>query len=130
MFELPEIATLARQANATIRGKTIGRAEIGRSPHKFVWYNRAPEEFAALAAGCTIGVATGRGKWLFVPLETGFVLLCGEIGGRLLYHEPGARVPDRHHLSITFDDGSALTAVTQMWGAYELHERGREQERQ
>jgi formamidopyrimidine-DNA glycosylase len=33
-------------------------------------------------------------------------------------------------LWLTFADGSALTAMTQMWGAMELYEAGQEQERQ
>lgn len=48
MFELPEFVTLAGQINATLTGKTIQRGSLGNSPHKFVWYNRSPDEFAAL----------------------------------------------------------------------------------
>jgi formamidopyrimidine-DNA glycosylase len=58
------------------------------------------------------------------------VLLMGEIGGKLLYHPPGAKLPDKYHLLIKFEDDSALSATTQMWGAYELYEAGQEQERQ
>ena len=130
MFELPEYITLARQINETVTGKTIQRGALGNSPHKFVWYNRTHEEFAALTAGKTVGQAHVRGRWLFIPLEPGYVLLLGECGGRLLYHPPGARLPGKYHLWLTFTDGSALTAMTQMWGAMELYEAGREQERQ
>ena len=37
MFELPEIITLARQANETIQVKIIREGHLGNSPHKFVW---------------------------------------------------------------------------------------------
>jgi len=130
MFELPEFITLARQINETVAGKTIHRGCLGNSPHKFIWYNRTPEEFANLTAGKVVGAAHARGKWLFVPLDPGYLLLFGECGGRLLYHPPGARLPNKYHLWLTFADGSALTALTQMWGAMELYEAGREQERQ
>lgn len=130
MFELPEFATLARQLNETVAGKTIGRGSLGNSPHKFVWTNRTHDEFAALAGGKTIGQAKARGKWLFIPVEPGYVLLIGECGGRLLYHAPGAELPAKHHLWLAFADDSALTALTQMWGAYELYAAGEEQERQ
>ena len=43
---------------------------------------------------------------------------------------PGAKLPKKYHLHITFDDDSFLTATTQMWGAMELYEEGKEQERQ
>ncbi|MCL5108719.1 MAG: hypothetical protein M1401_07625 [Chloroflexi bacterium] len=130
MFELPEIVTLARQINETLAGKTVNRGSLGNSPHKFVWYNRSHEEFASLTAGRTVGLARARGRWLFIPLEPGYVLLLGECGGRLLYHSPSANLPDKYHLWLTFADGSALTALTQMWGAMELYEAGQEGERQ
>lgn len=130
MFELPEYATLARQMNETLPGKVIARGRLGNSPHKFVWYNRSPEEFAALALGKRVGRATVRGRWLSLALEPGYVLLLGECGGKLLYHAPGAPLPDKYHLWLTFTDGSALTVMTQMWGAMELHEAGQELERQ
>lgn len=129
MFELPEFITLARQLTETVSGKTVERGSLGNSPHKFVWYNRTPEEFAALTAGKVAGPARTRGKFLFVPLEPGYTLLLGDCGGRLLYHPPGARLPDKYHLRLAFEDGSSLTEMTQMWGAIELHEAGREQER-
>jgi formamidopyrimidine-DNA glycosylase len=130
MFELPEYVTLARQINESVAGKTIRSGSLGNSPHKFVWYNRTHDEFAGLAQGKTVGQAAVRGRWLFVPLQPGHVLLFGECGGRLLYHAPGARLPDKYHLWLAFDDGSAVTAFTQMWGAMELYEAGQEQERQ
>jgi formamidopyrimidine-DNA glycosylase len=130
MFELPETVILARQMNATLRGKRVRSGSLGNKPHKFVWYNRTHEEFASLTAGKSLGEAYARGRWLFVPLEPGYVLLLGECGGRVLYHPPGAGRPETYHLYLAFDDGSALTATTQMWGAMELYEQGQELERQ
>jgi len=130
MFELPEFITLARQANEMFEGKIIAEGHLGNSPHKFVWYNRKPEEFAALTAGKRVGRAVSKAKWLFVPLEPGYVLLLGECGGKVLYHVPVANLPDKYHLLLRFEDGSSLTAMTSMWGAMELYEAGKEQERQ
>jgi formamidopyrimidine-DNA glycosylase len=130
MFELPETVILARQMNATLRGKRVRCGSLGNKPHKFVWYNRTHEEFASLTAGKSLGEAYARGRWLFVPLEPGYVLVLGECGGRVLYHPPGAKRPETYHLYLAFDDDSALTATTQMWGAMELYEQGQELERQ
>jgi len=66
---------------------------------------------------------------MMVPFEPGYVLVLGECGGRLLYHEPGAATPAKYHLLIEFEDKSAFSVTTQMWGAMELFEKGREQER-
>ena len=130
MFELPETITLARQINESIAGKRIRCGSQGNSPHKFVWYNRTPDEFASLVEGKCVGRAQARGKWLFVPLESGYLLLLGEMGGRLLYHTPGAPLPAKYHLMLNFEDGAALTAFTAMWGAMELFAAGEEAERQ
>ena len=130
MFELPEFVTLARQMNDTLPGKMIARGSLGNSPHKFVWYNRGHDEFETLTRAKTVGAAQARGKWLFLALHPGYVLVLGECGGKVLYHASAAKAPGKYHLCITFEDGSALTATTQMWGAMELYEAGLEQERQ
>jgi formamidopyrimidine-DNA glycosylase len=129
MFELPEFATLAKQFSVTLTGKIIREGSLGNSPHKFVWYNQSHEAFARLTKGKTVEKAWAEGKWLFVPLEPGYVLLVGEWGGKVLYHPAGSGRPDKYHLCIIFEDDSALTATTQMWGAMELHEKGKERDR-
>ncbi|MGE5141536.1 MAG: DNA-formamidopyrimidine glycosylase family protein [Rudaea sp.] len=129
MFELPEYVTLAKQCNETLKGKVVEEGSLGNLPHKFVWYNREPGEFKRLAKGKRVGKASTKGRWLFMPLEPGYILVLGECGGKLLYHPDGTRRPDKYHLLLEFDDGSALTATTQMWGAMELHEKGQERKR-
>ena len=111
MFELPEVAVLCRQVNSTLRGKIIRSGRLGNSPHKFVWYNRTEEEFAGLTKGKRVGEARARGKWLFVPLEPGYVLLLGEFGGKMLYHSPEAKLPKKYHLYVGFEDDSFLTVT-------------------
>ena len=130
MFELPEYVILANQANATLQGKVVSSGCQGNKPHKFVWYNRTPEEFARLTPGKIVGRARAQGRWLFIPLEPDYVLVFGECGGHILYHAPGTNPPAAYHLLITFEDGSAMSAMTQMWGAMELYDRGQECERQ
>jgi formamidopyrimidine-DNA glycosylase len=129
MFELPEFMTLAKQINTTLSGKTIHTGQLGNSPHKFVWYNRSHDEFEKLTRGKAVGDAWAKGKWLFIPLEPGFVLLLGECGGKAIYHPPGGKLPNKYHLHLTFEDDSFFTLTTQMWGAMELHEKGGESQR-
>lgn len=130
MFEIPEIVTLARQVNDQLTGRQVVGGSLGNSPHKFVWYNRTPEEFAARVAGKTVGKATAKGRWLIVLLEPGYNLVFGEFGGKMLLHAPGAALPAKYHFSLAFADGRALSLMTAMWGAMELYEQGQEQERQ
>jgi len=130
MFEIPEYVTLARQMDESLSGKRIAHGTLGNSRHKFVWYNRKPDEFAAIVKGKTIGLAYSRGRWLFIPLQPGYILVFGECGGKIQLHESGSRLPKKYHLSLHFEDGSFLSATTQMWGAMELYEKGAELERQ
>ena len=126
MFELPEYLTLADQINETLTGKTVREGSLGNSPHKFVWYNRTHDEFAQLTRGATVGTAHVRGRFLLVGLEPEHVLVFGECGGRILYHEPGSALPKKYHLFLRFEDDSLFTVTTQMWGAMELYEKGQE----
>jgi len=130
MFEIPEYVTIARQMTESLSGKRIAAGSLGNSPHKFVWYNLKPAEFAAKVKGKAIGRAYTRGRWLFVPVEAGYVLVFGECGGKILLHQSASVLPRKYHLSLQFEDGTALSATTQMWGAMELYEKGKELERQ
>ncbi len=123
MFELPEYITLARQITRTLKGKVIRSGHLGNTPHKFVWYNRSEEEFEGLTRGKRIGESQAKGKWLFVALEPGFILLFGECGGKMLYHPAGSRTPDKYHLHLAFEDDSFFTVTTRMWGSMELYEK-------
>lgn len=130
MFELPEMVTLARQFNQTLRGRIIRKGSLGNSPHKFVWYNHSHEEYERLSEGKTVGVTHARGRWLFTDLEPGYVLVLGECGGKVLFHASEQTLPMKFHLLLEFTDSTYLTAMTQMWGAYELYQSGMEQERE
>jgi formamidopyrimidine-DNA glycosylase len=130
MFELPECVVLAHQINETMKGKIIQEGRLGNSPHKFVWYNRSHEAFANLIKAKTLGAVHAKGRWIFIAVEPGFVLLLGECGGKMLYHPPGEDIPKKYHLYIVFKDQSFFTVTTQMWGAMELYEKGDEQNRE
>ena len=129
MFELPECLTMAGQMRASLAGKRVSYGELGNSPHKFVWYNRDREEFRTLTKGKRVGESYSRGRWMFVPLLPGFVLVLGECGGKILFHSPSTPRPASYHLRVEFEDDSGLTVKTQMWGAMELYEAGKELER-
>lgn len=126
MFELPECTVLAAQMNEKLYGKVISSGRHGNSPHKFVWYNCTPEQFSRAVGNKIVRKATVKGRWLFLGLDPGYVLVLGECGGRMLYHKPGSRLPAKYHLLLEFNDGSFFTVTTQMWGAMELYEKGNE----
>jgi formamidopyrimidine-DNA glycosylase len=126
MFELPEYVVLASQITETLNKKQIESASLGNSPHKFVWYNITHDEFSRIMAGKTFGPAYSRGRWMFIPVNPGYVLVFGECGGKILYHKSAATIPEKYHLLVRFVDGGALSAMTQMWGAMALYKNGEE----
>lgn len=48
----------------------------------------------------------------------------------MLFHPAGSPPPKKYHLFFAFEDDSALSVTTQMWGAIELYEHGQEGNRQ
>lgn len=130
MFELPELVIMAKQFDTTLKGKAITEGYLGNSPHKFVWYNKTHEEFSQIVTNKIIGTTKVRGRWLFVNIEPGYVLVLGEIGGKILYHPSMEKVPDKYHLLLTFKGGSHLSVIVSMWGAIELYEKGKEKSRE
>jgi formamidopyrimidine-DNA glycosylase len=126
MFELPEVTVLTTQINNVLKGKKIQKGTLGNSPHKFIWYNRTHDEFEELTKEKSIGDAWIKGRWMFMELNPGYVLVIGECGGKILYHSPGGSIPKKYHLYLCFTDSSFFTVTTQMWGAIGLYEKGEE----
>ncbi len=114
MIEIPEAAALAVQLNETARGRTITRARAAHSPHKFAWYQGDPAGYPALLEGRVIERAYPLGGTL--EIQAGDARLALSEGIRLAWHPAGAARPERHQLLLEFDDGSALSAVVQMYG--------------
>ena len=117
MIELPEAVTLARQINATLRGKSLVGGMRGNTPHKFAFYSREPEAYAAILPGRTVGEAAAYGSTLRVPLEPGYLLVLGEGGERIVYHADAKQVPAKHQLLLHFADDSYLSVRVSGWGA-------------
>ena len=126
MFELPEYTNLSMQINQTLHGKIIRKGTLGNSPHKFVWYNQTHVMFEKLTQNTRVKDVYAKGRWLFMSLEPGYVMLIGECGGKMLYHPDATTLPHKYHLYLHFTDGSFFTVTTQMWGAIELYEKGKE----
>jgi len=59
---------------------------------------------------------------MLVPLEPDYMLVLGECGGRLLYHEPAPTCRGSTTCCLSRDK-SALSVTTQMWGAMSCSRR-------
>lgn len=117
MLELAEAVTLARQMNETLVGKTIAFSRANASPHKFAFYQGDPETYPDKLRNQAIGEASARGSLIATAIGTERVLLLGDGGLRVLYHEKEKTLPKKHQLLIRFDDGTLLTVSVSGWGA-------------
>ncbi len=124
MLELPEIATLSRQIDDALVGTTIESANCGNAQHKWAFYSRPKEDFGAMLAGSAIQGVSAGGKFVYVSLSSERVLTLGGMGGRILLHEPGSRLPKRHHFAARLADGRTLTVAIQGWGFIGLYDGG------
>jgi len=116
MIELPEIVTLTRQMKKTLLGKAIDRVEVEESRPKFLFLTPELPAFEEKLQGRRIAGVTSGGKWIHARLDNDEMLLIGEFGGRLHYHEADQALPTKRHLAFRFGDGSAITLAIQMWG--------------
>jgi formamidopyrimidine-DNA glycosylase len=114
MPELPEVEVVRRGLAAGVVGRTIERVDVehGRAIRRHV---PGAADFAASLTGRQITGARRRGKYLWLPLDSGDALV-GHLGmsGQLLVVEPS--VADGPHLRVRFtftDGGPELRFVDQ-----------------
>jgi formamidopyrimidine-DNA glycosylase len=103
--ELPEVETVRQGLAKWVAGRTIAEAEV-RHPRAIRRHLPGDTHFAAVLAGRTILDVSRRGKYLWMPLDSGDAIL-GHLGmsGQLLMQPADA--PDETHLRVrlTFTDG-------------------------
>ena len=51
MIEIPESATIGKQASETLKGKRIAHVIESNSPHRFTFYNGDPAEYSNRLVG-------------------------------------------------------------------------------
>ena len=117
MIELPEAVTLARQLDETLRGKRIVSAQAAHSPHGLAWYFGDPSGYDELLAGRTVTGAVAHGGRPEIRAEDRRISFSDGVNVR--YFAPGEKLPDKHQLLLTFDDGAALVCTVQMYGGLE-----------
>jgi formamidopyrimidine-DNA glycosylase len=123
--ELPEVEVVRRGLEAHVVGRTVARVDVLH--HRPVRRHLAgAEDFAALVAGRRVLGANRRGKYLWLPLDSGDALLAHlGMSGQLLVQP--ATAPDERHLRVRFSltDGQDLRFVDQrMFGGVSLSPDG------
>ncbi|HEX6682445.1 MAG TPA: bifunctional DNA-formamidopyrimidine glycosylase/DNA-(apurinic or apyrimidinic site) lyase [Candidatus Limnocylindrales bacterium] len=101
MPELPEVETVRAGLDRWVVGRTISAVEISH-PRSIRRHIAGARDFAGLVVGRTITATRRRGKFLWLPLDSGDAIV-GHLGmsGQLLVQPSTA--PDEKHLHIRFD---------------------------
>jgi len=112
--ELPEVEVVRRGLDRGISGRRVVTVEVGH-PRAVRRHVAGPDDFSALLRGRRITGARRRGKYLWLPLDSGDAVLAHlGMSGQLLV-VPSDRPAEKHlHVRIGFDDdGPELRFVDQ-----------------
>jgi formamidopyrimidine-DNA glycosylase len=126
--ELPEVETVRMGLAKWVTGRTIAAAEV-LHPRAIRRHLPGDVHFAAVLAGRTVLDISRRGKYLWLPLDSGDAII-GHLGmsGQLLMQP--AEAPDERHLRVRFtftDGGPQLRFVDQRtFGGLSVSEGGAE----
>ncbi|HEX6501264.1 MAG TPA: bifunctional DNA-formamidopyrimidine glycosylase/DNA-(apurinic or apyrimidinic site) lyase [Micromonosporaceae bacterium] len=105
MPELPEVETVRQGLAEWVVGRRIADVEV-RHPRAVRRFEPGAEHFAALLRGRTITGARRRGKYLWLPLDSGDAIIAHlGMSGQMLIR-PAAAPPETHlRVRIVFADG-------------------------
>jgi len=118
MIELPEAVTLARQIEDELTGLRIESVTIANDRPKFMFLSEDLDTYAARLVGRRIETVSGSGKWIPATLDSGNLLLLGELFGRLAYVPSGEELPKKAHAVVAFEGGGRLVMTVQAWGGF------------
>ena len=128
MPELPEVEVVRRGLEAHVLHRPVAAVEV-LHPRPVRRHLAGPDDFVARLTGRTFSDARRRGKYLWLPLDTGDALL-GHLGmsGQMLVQSADAA--DERHLRVRFrfaDGGPELRFVDQrMFGGLSFAAGGAE----
>ncbi|MER7456187.1 bifunctional DNA-formamidopyrimidine glycosylase/DNA-(apurinic or apyrimidinic site) lyase [Micromonospora sp. NPDC126480] len=128
MPELPEVETVRQGLAQWVIGRRIAGVQV-LHPRAVRRHTAGGAHFADVLAGATILDVRRRGKYLWLPLDSGDAVI-GHLGmsGQLLLQP--AEAPDETHLRVRFrfaDDGPELRFVDQRtFGGLSVSEGGAE----
>jgi formamidopyrimidine-DNA glycosylase len=120
MIELPEVMTIARQMREVLVDRLIASVEIAEDRPRFMFLNEDLDDYDQRLIGRRIFDVAGNGKWIFATLDSGAMLLLGEMFGRIRYVPPDEAPPKKAHAVVTFEDGGRLVVTIQAWGGFQV----------
>ena len=115
-MELPETTIISRQMTKEIVGKRISEVEVSNPK----CLNVPLEQFQKAVVGEKVESVESRGKWFFIKLGSGDVLLFHPgMGADVIHFKSGDRLPEKYQIKILLEDGTGFT-IRVWWFCY-LH---------
>lgn len=119
MLELPEVLTISAQLRENLVGERVYKVYPPSRPHKFCWFNGAPEEYGKSLQGRRVTGAEGFGIFAELAFEDGFRLCFNDgVNVRLV---PEGKAPENYQLLVSLEGGQALLFTVAMYGGIILH---------
>ncbi len=105
MPELPEVEVVRRGLERGVAGRTVADVAVTH-PRAVRRHEAGADDFAARLRGRTVRAVRRRGKYLWLPLDSGDALT-GHLGmsGQLLVVPADSPPPKHLHVRLRFDDG-------------------------
>ncbi|MEU8231907.1 bifunctional DNA-formamidopyrimidine glycosylase/DNA-(apurinic or apyrimidinic site) lyase [Actinoplanes sp. NPDC048967] len=128
MPELPEVETVRQGLAKWVTGRRIDTVEV-RHPRAIRRHVPGDVHFAAVLKGRTVTDVARRGKYLWLPLDSGDAIIAHlGMSGQLLMQPAGAQDEVHLRVRVTFaDDGPQLRFVDQRtFGGLSVSEGGAE----
>ncbi|MDP9496690.1 MAG: bifunctional DNA-formamidopyrimidine glycosylase/DNA-(apurinic or apyrimidinic site) lyase [Actinomycetota bacterium] len=105
MPELPEVETVRRGLAQGVAGRTVGHVEV-HHPRAVRRHAAGADDFRGLLAGRTLLEPARRGKYLWLPLDSGDALTAHlGMSGQLLVVPPDKPIETHLRARLTFGDG-------------------------
>jgi formamidopyrimidine-DNA glycosylase len=120
MIELPEVMTIAGQMRERLAGRRIDSVSIAEEHPRFMFLNEDLAAYEERLPGRVITHVRASGKWILSDLDSGNILLLGEMFGHILLVPPNEQLPKKAHAVVAFDSGERLTVTIQAWGGVQV----------
>ncbi|MEW2357421.1 bifunctional DNA-formamidopyrimidine glycosylase/DNA-(apurinic or apyrimidinic site) lyase [Spirillospora sp. NPDC029432] len=106
MPELPEVEVVRRGLDRWVTGRTVAAAEV-LHPRSVRRHAEGPADFAGRLAGRVMAAPERRGKYMWIPLDSGEALLSHlGMSGQLLVGEPDREREKHLRVRLTFTDAA------------------------
>ena len=124
MIDMVEAQVIAGQMAQHLLGKRITAAELAERKEKSLrddyLLQVKPEDFRAALEGNALSDAYAKYRHVCLETSGGAGLDIWDVYGKILYIQPGAKIPGNPPIRLGFEDGSSLIVLPGVWGAMRL----------